>query len=151
MYTRSVAKVRKAYPCITTTSTRKKRWVIVVGDTLLKGTEGSICQTDPPLREVCCLPGARVKGITRKLPSLVRPSDYSPLLLFHLGGDEAATHSPRAIKRDFRALGHLVRESGAWAIFTSLLPVVGSDIRRSRQAQSINTWLRSWCHCTSFF
>ncbi|KAK4820817.1 hypothetical protein QYF61_007211 [Mycteria americana] len=28
-------------------------------------------------------------------------------LLFHVGGDEAATPSPRAIKRDFRALGRL--------------------------------------------
>ncbi|KAK4811185.1 hypothetical protein QYF61_019816 [Mycteria americana] len=114
---------------INTTSTRKRRWVIVVGDSLLKGTEGLICQTDPPLREVCCLPGARVKDITRILPSLVRPSDYYPLLLFHVGGDEAATQSPRAIKRDFRALGRLVRDSGAQVIFSSLLPVVGSDTR----------------------
>ncbi|KAK4806799.1 hypothetical protein QYF61_005595 [Mycteria americana] len=92
---------------LTTTSTRKKRRVIVVGDSLLRGTEGPICRTDPPLREVCCLPGARVKDITRILPSLVRPSDYYPLLLFHVGGDEAATRSPRVIKRDLRALGRL--------------------------------------------
>ena len=48
-------------PHITTTSTRKKRWVIVVGGSLLRGTEGPICRTDPPLREVYYLPGARVK------------------------------------------------------------------------------------------
>ena len=58
-------------PYITTTSTRKKKWVMVVGDYLLRETDGPICQTDPPLREVCCLPGAQVKDITRKLPSLV--------------------------------------------------------------------------------
>ncbi|KAK4831654.1 hypothetical protein QYF61_018621 [Mycteria americana] len=74
----------------------------------LRGTEGPICRADPPLREFCCLPGARVKDVTRVLPSLVRPSDYYPLLLFHVGGDEAATPSPRAIKRDFRALGRLL-------------------------------------------
>ncbi|KAK4822673.1 hypothetical protein QYF61_019040 [Mycteria americana] len=56
---------------INTTSTRKRRRVIVVGDSLLKGTEGPICRTDPPLREFCCLPGARVKDITRVLPSLL--------------------------------------------------------------------------------
>ena len=38
-------------PCITTTSTRKKRWVIVVGDSLLRGAEGRTCRTGPPLRE----------------------------------------------------------------------------------------------------
>ena len=112
------------------------RWVTVVADSLLRGTESPICWTDPPLREVCCFPGARVKDITRKLPSLVRPSDYYPLLLFRVGGDEVATRSPRAIKRDFRALGRLVRESGAQVIFSSILPVVGSDIGRNRWTQS---------------
>ncbi|KAK4825626.1 hypothetical protein QYF61_001306 [Mycteria americana] len=92
---------------INITSARKRRQVIVVGDSLLRGNEGPICRTDPPLREVCCLPGARVKDITRILPSLVQTSDYYPLLLFHVGGDEAATRSPRAIERDFRALGQL--------------------------------------------
>ncbi|KAK4816911.1 LOW QUALITY PROTEIN: hypothetical protein QYF61_024921 [Mycteria americana] len=74
----------------------------------LRGTEGPLCRTDPPLREVCCLPGAPVKDVTRIRPSLVQPSDYYPLLLFHVGGDEAATRSPSAIKRDFRALGWLL-------------------------------------------
>ncbi|KAK4826058.1 hypothetical protein QYF61_004173 [Mycteria americana] len=131
---------------INTTSTRKRRQVIVVGDSLLRGTEGPICWTDSPLREACCLPGARVKDITRVLPSLVRPSDYYLLLLFHVGGYEGATRSPRAIKRDFRALGRLVRDSGAQIIFSSLLPFVGSDTRRNGGTQSINSWLRGWCH-----
>jgi len=56
---------------ITTSSTRRKRRVIVVGDSQLRGREGPICRADPPLREVCCLPGTRVKDISRKLPRLV--------------------------------------------------------------------------------
>ncbi|KAK4810861.1 hypothetical protein QYF61_008833 [Mycteria americana] len=95
-------------PRITTTSTKKKRCVIVVGDSLLRGTEGPICHADTSHREVCCLPGARVRDITRKLPSLVEPSDYYLLLLFHVGGDEVAVCGPREIKRDFRALGRKV-------------------------------------------
>ncbi|KAK4816772.1 hypothetical protein QYF61_022770 [Mycteria americana] len=98
---------------INTTSRRKRRRVIVVGDSILRGTEGPICRTDPPLREACCLPGAHMKDITRILPSLVWPSDYYPLLLFHVGGNEAATRSPRAIKRDFRALGSLETQTAA--------------------------------------
>jgi len=94
-----------------------------------------------------------VRDITRKLPSLVQPSDYYPLLLFHVEGDEVAVRSPRVIKRDFRALGQLVRESGAQVIFSALLPVVGNDIGRNSWAQSINTWLRGWCchHHFGFF
>ncbi|GAB0207770.1 mitochondrial enolase superfamily member 1 [Grus japonensis] len=100
-------------PRVVTTPTKKKRRVIVVGDSLLKGTEGPICRADSPLREVCCLPRAHVKDITRKLPSLVQPSDYYPLLLLHVGGDEAVTHNAKAIKRDFRVLGQSLKGSGA--------------------------------------
>jgi len=70
--------------------------------------------------------------------------DYYPLLLFYVGGDEAATCSPSVIKRDFRALGQLAREPGAQVIFSSLLPVVGSDTGRNIQAQSIDKWLCGW-------
>ena len=68
-----------------------------------EGNRGSICRADPPLREVCCLPRARVKDIARKLSRLVRPSDYYPLLLFHVGADEVAVSSPRV--KEFKALG----------------------------------------------
>jgi len=59
-------------------------------------------------------------------------------------------HSPRAIKRDFRSLEQLARLSGTQIIFSSLFPAAGSDIGRNRWVQSINTWLRGWCHCHSF-
>ena len=137
-------------PCIVTTSTKKQRRVLLVGDSLLRATEGPICRADPPLREVCCLPGAPVKDDTRKLPSLVQPSDYSPLLLLHVGGDKAVTHNAKAIKRDFRVLGRSLKGSGAQVIFSSLLPVAGSDVGRNRRTQSIKTWLCGWCHHHSF-
>ncbi|KAK4812337.1 hypothetical protein QYF61_017114 [Mycteria americana] len=55
--------------CINTTSTRKRRRVIVVGDSLLRGTKGPICRTDPPLREVCCLRGPGAHRQSFKLDS----------------------------------------------------------------------------------
>ena len=64
-------------PRITTASTKKKRRVIVIGDSLLRGTEGPICRPDPSHREVCCLPGARVRDVAKKLPGLVWPSQKS--------------------------------------------------------------------------
>jgi len=67
-----------------------------------------------------------------------------------VGADEVAVSSPRVIKREFKALGRLVEESGAQVIFSSLLPVVGGDIEQHRQTQSINTWLRDWCHRHNF-
>ena len=142
--------MRQSAPRITTAAAKKKRRVIVIGDSLLRGTEGPICRPDPSHREVCCLPGARVRDITRKLPGLVRPSDYYPLLVIQAGSDEVAERSPAAIKRDFRALGRLVEGSGAQVVFSSIPTVAGKDTERNRKTHLINTWLRGWCHRRNF-
>jgi len=92
-------------PRITTVLAKKKRRVILIGDSFLRGTEGLICRSDPSHREVCCLPGAQVRDVAKKFPGLVRPSGYYPLLVMQVGGDEVAERSPKAIKRDFRPLG----------------------------------------------
>ncbi|KAK4818826.1 LOW QUALITY PROTEIN: hypothetical protein QYF61_019863 [Mycteria americana] len=52
-------RLSRTTPCIKTASIKKKRRVIVIGDSLLKGTQGPTCRPDPLLREVCCLPGAQ--------------------------------------------------------------------------------------------
>lgn len=61
----------------------------MVGDSLRRGMEGPIYRPDPDLshREVCCLPGARVRDITRKLPELVHPTDYYLLLIVQVDSD----------------------------------------------------------------
>ena len=115
---REVPRLSRAAPRILTASEKRKRRVIVVGHSLLKGTEGPICRPDPSHREVCCLPGARVKDITGELLGLVRISDYYPLLVVQVGSDEIAGRNPKAIKRDFRALGRLVE--GAQVVFSSV-------------------------------
>ncbi|XP_053909149.1 Golgi phosphoprotein 3-like [Cuculus canorus] len=43
--------------------------------------EAPICRPDPLSREVCCPPGARIRGVTKRPPSLVQPIDYCLLLL----------------------------------------------------------------------
>ena len=102
---RRMPRARNLTPRLKTASTKKERRVIVVGDSVLRGTEGPICRPDPNCREVCCLPGARVRDIARKLPNLVRPSNYYPLLTVQAGSDKVAERSLKAIKWDFRGLG----------------------------------------------
>lgn len=36
-------------------------------------------------REVCYLPGALIQDIRKKLPDMIKPEDYSPLLVFQAG------------------------------------------------------------------
>ena len=74
-------------------SWRKRHQVIVVGDSLLRGTEGPIYRPHPTAREVCCLPRARRPDITVRIPDLIQPSDYCPMVLIHAGMNDVARSS----------------------------------------------------------
>jgi len=50
--------------------------------------------------------------------SLVQTSDYYLLLLFHLGTSDITTISPRSFKRDFKALGRKLKDSGAQVVLS---------------------------------
>ena len=130
---RGLPRVSQSTPCLLTASVKKKRRVIVIGESLLRGTEGPICQLGASHREVCCPPGARIRDVTGKLPGLVQPSDYYPLLVMQVGSDEVAERSPKVMKRDFRALGRLVEGSGAQVVFSSIPSVAGKNTERNRK------------------
>jgi len=90
---------------VMTALVKKKRRVIVIGDSLLRGEEGLICQPGPPHRAVCCLPGAWVRDVARKLPGLVWPSDYYLLLVMQVGGDEIEERSPKGHQKGLQGTG----------------------------------------------
>lgn len=58
-------------PCIKIASTKKKGWVIVMGDLLLKGAEGPIGWLDSLLGVVCCILGSWVKDVKNFYPDAV--------------------------------------------------------------------------------
>ena len=115
------------------------------GGECLAKAEGPLCRPNPLHREVCCLLGVRVKDVRKKLPSLVRPTDYYPLLLFQVGSDDLGRTSLRTLKKDFRALGRQVKGSGAQVVFSSIPPAIGNNEGRDMMGQQTNTWLRAWC------
>jgi len=53
-------------------------------------------------------------------------------------GHEITERSPKAIKRDFRALGRLVEGSGAQVVFSSIPSVAGKNTERDRKTHLIN-------------
>ncbi|KAG6924590.1 hypothetical protein G0U57_016929, partial [Chelydra serpentina] len=89
----------------TTTTPKRRRRVVVVGDSLLRGTESSICRPDRENREVCCLPGTRIRDVTERLPRLIKPSDRYPFLLLHVGTNDTAKNDLEHITADYVALG----------------------------------------------
>ncbi|XP_025065811.1 uncharacterized protein LOC112551083 [Alligator sinensis] len=126
---------------------RKRRRVIVVGDSLLRGAEGNICRPDPMAREVCCLPEAKIQDVIIRIPDLIQPLDYYPMVLIHVGTNDTARSNPDHVVGDYRALGARLREMGAQVVFLSILPVRGHSRHHNTCIREVNLRLRSWCHC----
>ena len=135
-------KASQSAPCFATTSVRRKRRAVIIGDSLLRGTKGPIFCSDPSHREVCCLPGVWVRDVARNISCLIKPSNYYPLLVFHIGNEEVGRSGPLAIKRDFRAPGRLLNGLGAQAVFSSVLSVGDWDPHNRRKVDILmNKWL----------
>ncbi|KFP92027.1 hypothetical protein N311_01383, partial [Apaloderma vittatum] len=145
-----LSRVNQSATRIRTSLAKKKRRVIVTGDSLLRGTEDPIRHLDLTHREVCCLPGARIKDMIKKLPGLVKPSDYYPLLVMQIDNDEIAERWPEAIKRDLRALGQMLEGSGAQVVFASIPSIMRKNSGSFNKVRQINTWLKGWCQQSSF-
>lgn len=75
----------------------------MIGDSLLKEVENSLCRADP-LMEACCFPEEQVKDGASKLPTLVWPSDCYPLLISQVVSDEVTGRNLRAVMGYFGAL-----------------------------------------------
>ncbi|XP_073435803.1 uncharacterized protein [Dendrobates tinctorius] len=129
---------------------KKKRRVVVMGDSLLRGTEAAICRPDITSREMCCLPGAKIKDVSDRISGLFRPTDDYPFLLLHVGTNDTARNDLETICRDFEDLGKKVKELGAQVVFSSILPVDGHGTRRWNKILQVNNWLRRWCRQQRF-
>jgi len=88
-----------------------------------------------------------VMGITRRLPSLVHPSDYYPLLIVQAGSNE---RSLSALKMDLRRLGWLVERVRVQVVFSCIPSMARKDTERTWKTHLINTYLRVWCQCSAF-
>lgn len=56
-----------------------------IGDSLLRGMEPGICRADNQSRKVCYLLQAKSKDVAEKLIKMIKPTDYYPFILFHMG------------------------------------------------------------------
>lgn len=75
---------------------------------------------------------------------LVKPSNYYPLLVFHIGNEEVGKRSYWVIKRDFRALERLLKGSGEQAVFSFVLSGGDWDPHKRRKVDMLNEWLCKW-------
>lgn len=100
-----------------------------VDNSLLQGTKAPICQPDISSRQVYCLPGACICDVVEGLSTLVQPSDYYSLLLFHVRNNDTAGEDLERIKQDLA--GARVKGMRAQMMFSLILLVRGKGLRRS--------------------
>lgn len=110
---------------------------VIIADSLLRGTEDPICCSDLSCKEVCCLSGAHVRDVARNITRLVKFSDFYPLLVFHSGNEEIGKRSSQANKRDFRALGKLLKGLGVQVVF-SVHSVGEWDLDKRKRTDMLN-------------
>jgi len=78
-----------------------------------------------------------VRDVARNITRLVKPSDYYPLLVFYTGNEGVGKRSSWVIKRDFRALGRLLKGLGAQVVFSSVLSVGDWDSHKRRRVDML--------------
>lgn len=63
-------------PTAHTKNCKRKQPLLVVGESLLKGTEAPVCQPDIQSGEAGCFLGAKIRDVTERLSQLVRTTYY---------------------------------------------------------------------------
>ena len=67
-----------------------------------------------------------------------------------MGASDIDSSSLENIKKDYRALGEVVRGSGAQIVSSSILQDKGEDLKKARWIWQVNKWLEQWCHSQGF-
>ncbi|XP_059810226.1 uncharacterized protein LOC132383348 [Hypanus sabinus] len=83
---------------------------VVVGDSIVRGTERGFCSNRRGLRMVCCLPGARIQDITDRLQGILKGEGEQPEVVVHVGINDIGKKRKDILQRDFRELGRRLKK-----------------------------------------
>lgn len=81
--------------------------------------------------EVRYLSGVHFRHVPKRLPGCVQSPDYYLPLLFHMDTIDTAKSSLKSIKKDYRALGVVLRDPGAQVVFSTNIPVKWKRFERA--------------------
>ena len=90
----------------TSATKNKQKGMLVIQDSLLRGTEAPICHVDH--QAGLMLLGTHIHDIKKQLPNLIKPKNYYPLLITdpdQAHSYDAATRTVQNIKKDCMPFG----------------------------------------------
>lgn len=117
---------------------KRKRKVVVVGYSLLRGTDGLTCRLDPAHRGLD-------KGYYWKTPQYSKAFWLLSFIGCTTGQQWNSKEKSKRNQRDISAL-RLVEGSGTQVVISSILLVTTNIINRNRQIHQVNMLLLRWCN-----
>ena len=122
----------------------RKRELVIVGYSILRGVDSIVCARDKGSRTVCCLPGAQVGDILDRVDKLLARAGRDPVVMVHVGTNDIGKGRFEVLQEKFVDLAEKIRSRTSKVVFSRILPVP----RASRGKQSFiwrfNTWQRNF-------
>ena len=83
----------------------KKRRAIVIGDSIVRGSDWRFCGRSRETRMVVCLPGARVSDVSERVEKILKREGEEPDVVVHIGTNDIGRKREEVLKGEFRELG----------------------------------------------
>ena len=128
----------------------KKRRTLVIGDSIVRGSDRRFCGRQKDTRMVVCLPGARVRDVSDRVQDILEWEGDQPEVVVHVGTNNIGRNSEEVLKREYRELGRKLRSRTTKVVISGLLPVPRDSEYRNRMRWRINVWLRDWSRGQGF-
>ena len=128
----------------------KKRRAVVIGDSIVRGSDRRFCGRSQETRMVVCLPGARVWDVSERVQDILKWEGEEPEVVVHIGTNDIGRKREEVLKGEFRELGGELRRRTAKVTISGLLPVPRDSESRNGARWRINAWLKDWCRGQGF-
>ena len=100
----------------------RKRELVIVGDSILRGVDSRVCACDKDSRTVCCLPGAQVGDILARVDKLLARAGRDPVVMVYVGTNDIGKGRFKVLQEKFVDLAEKIR-SRTMVVFSGILPV----------------------------
>lgn len=91
-----------------------------------------------------------IQDVMERTERLVKPTNYYPFLLIHVGINYLVWHSLECIRSVYVVLDKKVKDLGKQIVFLSVIPLENCGLGREKRMLEINYWLCRWCDQEKF-
>lgn len=128
----------------------ERKRALVIGDSIVRGTDRRFCGRSVDSRLVCCLPGARVSDVSERIFQILKGEGEQSQVVVHIGTNDIGRKGDKDVRQAFKEIGWKLKVRTNRVVISGLLPVPRDSERRNREREELNTWLQGWCRGEGF-